>query len=749
MRRLAAAVLLGLLLAWLTAQTPRPVPADAPAPAFSSGRAMADIRVLGAAPHAQGSARNHQVRDYLTGRMRALGLQTRVQRDRSFIMQGDVSGQMGPILFGGPVENLVGVLPGRDRTAPALALMAHYDAAPGSPGAGDDGAGVAAILETVRALKARGTPARDVVVLLTDGEEQGTLGARAFFQRDPLAAHVGLVVNLEARGGAGRAVMFETSQGDGALIGAFRDLSIAPSASSLANFVYQRMPNGADLTPAKAAGKAGLNFAFVGGQFDYHSPTATPANLDEGSVQSMGGQALAVAERFAFAPTLPPRTGDVVYSQVFGRLLLAYPPWAGWLPIVAALCLIAVAAVRGHRREPLVLANVALGLVAGVLVLGASAALLWLGRTATGVGFGFLEARPLLARFGLWEAAMGLIAAGALTGVFALAGRRGSWLGLLILAAAAAIALQAAQPLVAYAVAWPLLVAALAAALTALGDDRGPATRLSPVVVAALSLGWIGGLAHFTALGLDAPWVLAAFAWLAGLSLWPLLEPLRGRAGAIVATALLVAAAALIGAIRFTSPWSPRFPQATIAYYVADQDSGRFWRAAPAAVFGDWAWRAVSPEGAALQRPPLWPLLARPLATPAPPVTHPAYAVTLTQAADCTVAVSAPWLAGARALNLDLRSAGPVAQASVGGRPARLFAAGGAWTSLYWRGGGVGAAFRPMAPGRVELRYALLLGGWPADAAPLPPRPAAAMAWGDSDALALIGSASLEARACG
>ena len=50
---------------------------------------------------------------------------------------------------------LVGVLPGQDRSLPPILLMAHYDSVPASPGAADDAAGVAAILESVRAIRAR------------------------------------------------------------------------------------------------------------------------------------------------------------------------------------------------------------------------------------------------------------------------------------------------------------------------------------------------------------------------------------------------------------------------------------------------------------------------------------------------------------------------------------------------------------------------------------------------------------------
>ena len=52
------------------------------------------------------------------------------------------------------------------------------------------------------------------------GEEAGLLGAKAFFARDAAARRLGLVINLEARGGAGRTMMFETSAGNGALVAA-------------------------------------------------------------------------------------------------------------------------------------------------------------------------------------------------------------------------------------------------------------------------------------------------------------------------------------------------------------------------------------------------------------------------------------------------------------------------------------------------------------------------------------------------
>ena len=305
---LIAALVVGGLLAWWQSAPPAPRPADVPGGLFSAARAANDIRIIAKTPHPTGSAANAAVRDHLVARMTALGLAPRVQRTNS---------------PRGPVENVIGVLPGRDPTKPAVAILAHYDSVPGSPGAGDDAAGVASALEVVRALKTGAPPARDVAVLLTDGEELGLLGAKAFFAEDPLAKQIGLVINLEARGGAGRAAMFETGPGNGGLIEAFRKAATKPSSNSLAVFIYQQLPNDTDFTEARAAGVTGFNFAFIGRQFDYHSPTATLANLDLGSVQSMGEQTLALARALALAEVLPAAEPDVVYSQTFDSLIIA------------------------------------------------------------------------------------------------------------------------------------------------------------------------------------------------------------------------------------------------------------------------------------------------------------------------------------------------------------------------------------------------------------------------------------------
>ena len=93
--------------------------------------------------------------------------------------------------------------PGRDGQRQGALLMAHYDSVPNSPGASDDGAAVASLLETLRALRGGPRLKNDVIFLFTDGEEVALLGSKAFVEEHPWARDVGLVLNFEARGYTG------------------------------------------------------------------------------------------------------------------------------------------------------------------------------------------------------------------------------------------------------------------------------------------------------------------------------------------------------------------------------------------------------------------------------------------------------------------------------------------------------------------------------------------------------------------
>ena len=199
------------------------------------------------------------------------------------------------------VRNVVAVLPGTDPTG-RLFLTAHHDSVETGPGAADDAAGVAALLEAVRALTA-GEPLRnDVVVVLTDAEEACLCGAEAFAGLHPLADAGGVVLNLESRGTGGPPIMFETSRGNAGLAAAYAAAAPHPVASSFAVEVYRVMPNATDFSVlVEDGGFTGLNTAFIDGAAGYHTPQDVPGRLDRGTLQALGDNALAVARELGDA----------------------------------------------------------------------------------------------------------------------------------------------------------------------------------------------------------------------------------------------------------------------------------------------------------------------------------------------------------------------------------------------------------------------------------------------------------------
>lgn len=77
--------------------------------------------------------------------------------------------------------NTIAELPGSDLAKEVVILGAHIDSWDLGTGATDNGTGVVAIMEALRAIKATGmTPRRTIRIILFSGEEQGHWGAKAY-----------------------------------------------------------------------------------------------------------------------------------------------------------------------------------------------------------------------------------------------------------------------------------------------------------------------------------------------------------------------------------------------------------------------------------------------------------------------------------------------------------------------------------------------------------------------------------------
>ncbi len=341
-------------------RAPEPLSADAPAAEFSAARAMAHVRAAAREPHAMGTVAHTQVREYLVGQLRGLGLQTEVQ-------EATAQGGFGGGTQVGYVYNVLGRLKGSS-SGKAVLLMAHYDSQPNTPGAGDDAAGVAAIVETVRALQ-QGEPLQnDIIVALTDGEEYGLYGAKAFLKH-PWAREVGFVINVEGRGNSGASMTFEISPENGWVVEQFASAAPYPFASSLAYEVYRVMPNDTDFTVMRDEGFSGVNSAFVDGFVHYHKMTDTPENLSQNSLQHHGSNMLALARHFGNLNLEGTKAPDKVFFNPLGSWLVQYPAGLNmlWAGLVALL--LVVTFIVGAKKQALTVPQVVAGFFLFLLIL--------------------------------------------------------------------------------------------------------------------------------------------------------------------------------------------------------------------------------------------------------------------------------------------------------------------------------------------------------------------------------------------
>jgi hypothetical protein len=554
---------------------PDPLPATSSQDVFSADRALVHLMAFATAPHPIGSAEHDRVRDYLVAQLTTLGLTPEIQRATGVTARYDVAGT---------VENIVARLKGTSGAVDAVALVSHYDSVPAGPGAGDDGAGVAALLETLRALRA-GPPLRnDILFVITDGEEDGLLGASAFVAENPAAKDVRVVLNFEARGNAGESQMFETSAGNDRLVQIFAQAAPHPSGSSLTYEIYKHMPNDTDMTVFKKAGAAGLNFAFIGHWEAYHTPLDNPQSLDRGSLQQHGENALSLARSFGNADLAQLQDRDAVYFSLPGNFFAHYSSRLLWpLALVCGVLLFGViffANGAWQTRWLSVLAGFFLQI--GVLVL------------LVAMGLGFVVGVHWLHLHALPEGGLdqntlyvlGLLAL--LTAVETLLYKMFSrkisspafFLGGAVLLFVLVLVTSKWLGGGSYTFVWPLLAGLLATGVAAFRPR--PLSLLSAVVLCVLSLPavllFVPLLKGFyTALGftlVGAPLLSLTFGLLF-LLLFPCLDAVLESSGQILSSSALVLALILCATAAATARYSSTHPKPSLMAYALDADTGK------------------------------------------------------------------------------------------------------------------------------------------------------------------------------
>ena len=246
---------------------------------FSVYNALGHIKNTSLKEHYVGSKEHKNVQNYIVAELNKMGLETEIQTQTVVNKKWFAATT---------AQNILAKIKGSNN-GKALLLLSHYDSNMHSSfGASDAGSGVATILEGVRAFLTKNkSPKNDIIILISDAEELGLLGAQAFVNEHPWAKNVGLVLNFEARGSGGPSYMLmETNGKNSKLLSEFLMAKPNfPAANSLMYSVYKKLPNDTDLTVFRQdANINGFNFVFIGDHFDYHTAQDTYQRLDRESL---------------------------------------------------------------------------------------------------------------------------------------------------------------------------------------------------------------------------------------------------------------------------------------------------------------------------------------------------------------------------------------------------------------------------------------------------------------------------------
>jgi hypothetical protein len=572
--RVAVAMIIALASAIAASRFIITVPAAASEAAgemdFSAGRALAHVTEIARTPRPSGTQEDLETADYIVGQIQGLGLKPEIQETSV------ESRNRAQDLVVVHVRNILTRIQGSEGSGGSVLLVAHYDSVPGSPGAADDAAGVSVLLETMRALQASAHLPRDIMFLFTDAEEVGCYGAKAFVAEHPWSKEVAVALNFEARGTTGPAIMFQTGNQDGWLVGEFMRAAPGAYANSLASTLFKVMPNATDFGVLRQAGISGLNFAFAEGWQRYHSGRDTVENLDARSVQHEGNYALAMARRFGAADLSGRPRYSGTYFNLGGPLWIFYRSFFTPVLSVLILFLYGYALYLARKRRELSWRGAALSAAASLAtVIAAAFSVRFIIGMTTGGGGPFIYAS---------ESMFAAVILGSLTfffGLVVLCRKRANCvsmsLGAMALWMILMVLLTIVAPEAAYIVQWPALLACVSVIfLTSFLRERmRKAYAIAGCAVCGAGIALIlapSVESLHIAFPIQAWWILAAFLVLCLLTLVPQLDSVA-RVATWRAPAAAVAIAAVFSVMAARTQYDDRHPRPNHVFYIANADS--------------------------------------------------------------------------------------------------------------------------------------------------------------------------------
>ncbi len=268
---------------------------------FSAQRVSATIAEISREPHSiVDTIAKARVRDYLVQELESLGANVNIYHYDSIKYKR--GGYFG-------IDNVFAEfkpLVANDSTQ-YITLIAHYDSRDflivdkkmvRSKGAADDGYGLGISIELTRlATLYRSQWNQGLRILFTDAEENGLNGIKsALNHNSEIFENSNLVINIEARGVKGPAMLFETSNNNSQLMDLYA-FATNKSGFSLSTKIYSILPNYSDFTVLKDS-IAGFNFAVLDNLKYYHTDLDNYNNISLKSIYHYGVQLSPIVKEY-------------------------------------------------------------------------------------------------------------------------------------------------------------------------------------------------------------------------------------------------------------------------------------------------------------------------------------------------------------------------------------------------------------------------------------------------------------------
>lgn len=179
------------------------------------------------------------------------------------------------------------------QVTPSILVNAHFDSFITSPGASDDGVGVAVMLEAIRVFVNNGMSKRYPVIFLFNGaEENNQQASHGFISQHKWSKTVRSVINLEAIGTGGRELVFQCNSAWIASL--YTKYAPYPSISVLAHEFFKHVlwrvayTDWATFIEHGRPGIVGIDTAYTDNGYVYHTPSDVEKYIPDKTIQHTG-----------------------------------------------------------------------------------------------------------------------------------------------------------------------------------------------------------------------------------------------------------------------------------------------------------------------------------------------------------------------------------------------------------------------------------------------------------------------------